>query len=118
MHLDAANPPSLISVIENIERFANLGLDIVITELDVNLANLIGTQAEQLEVQAVIYQQMLEACLQISACKSYTLWSLSDRYAWVEFGAASPPILDESNQPKPAHVVLLEKLMILASTPC
>ncbi len=110
MHIDAANPPDAESVVQNMQRFADLGLQILFTELDVNMADVEGTEDERLALQAEIYVSMLDACLQVPECSSYTLWSLNDRYAWLELGAASPAILDTANQPKPAYQALVEAL--------
>lgn len=110
MHIEAANPPDPESVVQNMQRFADLGLEVIITELDVNMAGVRGTEAERLALQAEIYASMLDACLKVSACSSYTLWSLNDRYAWLEMGAASPAILDGNNMPKPAYHALVDRL--------
>jgi endo-1,4-beta-xylanase len=110
MHIDAANPPDPESVVQNMQRFGDLGLQVIFTELDVNMADVESTEEERLALQAEIYASMLDACLQVLECSSYTLWSLNDRYAWLELGAASPAILDASNQPKPAYDALVAGL--------
>jgi endo-1,4-beta-xylanase len=99
------------------ERFAALGLDIHITELDVTIA---GTDAAQLELQADIYAGILEACLAVPACRSTTVFGFSDRYAWDELGDAAPLLFDADYAAKPAFRAVqrvLEGAMSLVTCP-
>jgi len=69
----------------NLQRFADLGLEIAFTEVDVRMvlpADGVPTPA-QLERQADYYRQMLQACLAIQECGSFTLWGVVDTYSWV-----------------------------------
>src|SRR5205085_511623 len=80
-HVTAAHPPDLNAVRANMERFAALGLDIFITELDVSIE---GTSADQLQLQATLYADIVGTCLAVPACRSVTVFGFSDRYAWDE----------------------------------
>ncbi|MEV4757058.1 endo-1,4-beta-xylanase [Micromonospora sp. NPDC049559] len=96
----------------NLRRFADLGVEVAITELDVRLP-LPPTQ-QQLETQAGIYARVLRACLAVTACRSVTTWGFTDRHSWVgrDFpgqGAALP--FDESYRPKPAYWSLHDTLV-------
>lgn len=106
LHIDAAAPPDLVAVKANMERLGALGLDVHITELDVSLANLGGTEAAQLERQAAIYGGVLGTCRAVPACRGYTVFGFSDIYAWDELGDASPLIFDEQYRPKPAFFAI------------
>lgn len=101
-HIDAASPPDLADVRANLERFGALGLEVHITELDVSLANLPGSEADKLETQAQLYVGVLDACLAVPECRAYTVFGFSDRYAWDELGDASPLLFDADYRPKPA----------------
>ena len=107
-HIDAASPPDMESVKANMERFAALGLSVHITELDVNLVDLTGTPEENLELQAELYGQVVGTCLAVPACKSITIFGVSDRYAWdeQEQGSAAPLLFDENYQAKPAYFAI------------
>lgn len=102
-HIDAAKPYDMASVRRNFERLADLGLDIVITELDINVSKYPGTREQKLRVQAALYAQVIETCLAVPACETITVFGVSDKAAWDELGAgADPLLLGRDYQPKPA----------------
>jgi endo-1,4-beta-xylanase len=114
-HIDAAAPPDMASVKVNMERFGALGLAVYITELDVSLADVAGTDSEKLELQAMIYADLLDVCLSVAACRSYTVFGFTDRYSWDELGDAAPLLFDERYQPKPAFFAVQSTLKALRS---
>ncbi|WP_308283225.1 endo-1,4-beta-xylanase [Pseudonocardia nigra] len=69
----------------NLRRFADLGLETAITELDVRMDLPADGKptAAQLEQQADYYQQALTACLNVEGCDSFTIWGFTDKYSWV-----------------------------------
>lgn len=108
-HLTAGQFPS--SMRDNLARFADLGLEVALTEVDVR----VSTPASQasLELQAETYTDTIEACLAVSSCTSYTVWGFTDRHSWIPdfapgYGAATP--MTEDLQPKPAYDALLGAL--------
>ncbi|GAA2351013.1 endo-1,4-beta-xylanase [Saccharopolyspora halophila] len=99
----------------NLQRFADLGLETAITELDVRLTPPeSGTPTEeQLAEQADYYARTLQACLRVRTCHSFTVWGLPDKYSWVpstfpEQGAAT--IMWDDFTRKPAYHSLLDTL--------
>ncbi|WP_460946405.1 endo-1,4-beta-xylanase [Okibacterium endophyticum] len=106
-HVEAANPPDLKSVQQNMQRFADLGLGIRITELDVTIE---GTSEEQLDLQAQLYADIVDLCLEVAACAGTTVFGFSDRHSWDELGEASPLLFTEDNEPKPAFRAVQEAL--------
>jgi endo-1,4-beta-xylanase len=108
MHLDGANPPARDDVVQTMR---NYGVPVFITELDVDLSNVSGTQQERFDQQAYIYGQMLEACLESGVCKSFTMWGIGDKYSWLERDFqkydADSTIYDNNLKPKPAYFTLL-----------
>jgi len=91
------------SFANNMKRFAKLGLDIYITELDVSVEN--STQYAQ---QAEVYRRIVELCLAQSRCKSIQTWGIADRYSWLNYAPWAGPDVDpllfnECFQPKPAY---------------
>jgi endo-1,4-beta-xylanase len=96
---------------QNLQRFAALGLDIAITELDVRMP-LPRTAAKDAQ-QATDYATMTRACLVVARCESLTLWTFSDKYSVIPYffpgyGAATP--WDAAMQPKPAYTAIYNTL--------
>jgi len=85
-------------------RFANLGLDIYITEMDVRMKD--GTTDAD---QADVYKKIATLCLEQPACKALQVWGVTDRYTWLG-SDTSPLLLDRNYQPKPAYTALQEVL--------
>ncbi len=106
-HVEAANPPDMESVAQNMQRFADLGLDVRITELDVTIE---GDSEEQLELQADVYADVVNACLATDACTGTTVFGFSDRYSWDELGEALPLMFTEAYEPKPAFFAVQDAL--------
>ncbi|XP_062508606.1 endo-1,4-beta-xylanase B-like [Corticium candelabrum] len=93
-------PPSYEDMAENVKRFADLGLEVHFTEMDVNMKGATGSDSEKLEKQAQVYKSVLEACLSSSKCKNYEVWGFTDKYTWL--GPENKPDLFDTNyQPKP-----------------
>ncbi|HEU5472590.1 MAG TPA: PHB depolymerase family esterase [Actinophytocola sp.] len=104
-HLILGQVPS--SMRENIARFAALGLDVAITELDIRM-NLPVTDAK-LAQQADDYGAVVSACLAVRRCVGVTQWGVGDRDSWIPpffpgEGAALP--FDQSYLPKPAYAAI------------
>jgi endo-1,4-beta-xylanase len=111
MHLLLDSPPQTEDVVANMQRLNDLGLDVHITELDVRMR--VPPGENDLSSQAVVYSDMLQACLSVPNCKVFTLWGVSDRFSWIpQFfdGYGSALIFDESFHPKPAYLALLDAL--------
>ncbi|GAA3625429.1 endo-1,4-beta-xylanase [Streptomyces chitinivorans] len=101
-HLIAGQVPA--SLQRNIQRFADLGVDVAITELDIRMT-LPRTAAKDTR-QAADYGAVVEACLAVSRCVGITVWDYTDKYSWVPSvfpgeGAALP--WDEHFAKKPAY---------------
>jgi endo-1,4-beta-xylanase len=64
-------------------------------------------------MQADYFARLLQACLDVPRCVSYTVWGFTDAHSWVPStftgqGAATP--FDEQLQPKPAYFALSDAL--------
>ena len=95
----------------NFERFARLGLEVDVTEADVAVR--LPATAGELRAQASVYRRMVEDCLAVPACRSFTVWGFTDRYSWIPsaepgFGAAT--LLDAELRPKPAYEAVARTL--------
>lgn len=99
----------------NMQRFADLGLEISLTEVDVRVP--LGEDGEpsqqQVAEQADRYQRLLGACLAVEQCQSFTIWGVDDSRSWVPDvfageGYALPMTGDFAR--KPAYQVMRQLL--------
>ena len=74
------DPAKLASFAQNMKRFAKLGLDIHITELDVRLTD---ASAASLTAQAKLYGEITDACVQQPKCKLLQTWGFTDQHSWI-----------------------------------
>jgi len=109
MHLDARTPPEKAAVIAEMQSY---GLPIHVTEIDVDLGNLIVKEEERYAIQAKVYEEMLSACLESGVCESFSFWGIGDKFSWlIRYSAlAAPAPFDSDLNPKPAYFALLEAL--------
>lgn len=109
-HLDLQfSLPPMIK--QNMERFADLGLQIDVTEMDVRMV-LPATPA-LLAAQASVYAQVMQDCIAVRQCVDFTVWEYTDKYSWVPgffTGEGAADIYDENFNPKPAYFALLNAL--------
>jgi endo-1,4-beta-xylanase len=82
----------------NLQRFADLGVDVQITELDI----------EQGGNQANIYSTVTKACLAVSRCTGITVWGIRDTDSWRT--GANPLLFDGSGNKKAAYTAVLNAL--------
>jgi len=110
MHVDAQHPPSVADLVDNFARFADLGLSVNISELDVQVRNIIGSRADKLALEKQIYHRVVAACVATPACEAVTTWGFTDKYSWIDttFGADDPLEFDDNIQKKPAYYALVD----------
>ncbi|MEU1124621.1 endo-1,4-beta-xylanase [Streptomyces sp. NPDC005899] len=88
----------------NMQRFADLGLDVAITELDVRVP--LPADAAELATQSSYYQRAVQACLAVGRCVGVTVWDYTDKYSWVPGtfpGEGAANLYDENLRPKPVY---------------
>ncbi len=106
--------PSKGELLENFARFRDLGLNISLTEIDVILPVENGqATAGNLQYQAGVFRDLLEACLESGSCSSFVTWGFTDKHSWIPelfdgYGAAL--LFGEDYNPKPAYEALLDVL--------
>ena len=66
---------------QNLQRFADLGVDVRITELDIRMQT--PSDATKLATQAADYKKVFQICLAVSRCQGVTIWGITDKYSWV-----------------------------------
>jgi endo-1,4-beta-xylanase len=82
----------------NLQRFADAGVDVQITELDVAQG---GNQAN-------IYASVTNACLAVSRCTGITVWGIRDSDSWRT--GENPLLFDNSGNKKAAYTAVLNAL--------
>jgi endo-1,4-beta-xylanase len=82
----------------NLQRFADAGVDVQITELDI----------AQGGNQATIYATVTNACLAVSRCTGITVWGIRDSDSWRT--GENPLLFDNSGNKKAAYTAVLNAL--------
>ena len=113
MHLDAASAPSTEEMTANLQRFADLGLSVNISEIDVRISSLPWDDVTNLAIQQQVYHRAVNACMNVRQCDAFTLWGFTDKYTWIdgEFGEDAPLIYDDEYQRKPAYFGVADGLL-------
>ncbi|MEV0592391.1 endo-1,4-beta-xylanase [Nonomuraea cavernae] len=96
---------------QNMQRFADLGVQVRVTELDVRMTLPRDTAKDA--TQATYYRDVVNACLAVNACAGVTIWGFTDKYSWVPEtfpGQGAALIYDESYQRKPAYTAVHDAL--------
>jgi endo-1,4-beta-xylanase len=81
----------------NLQRFANLGVDVQITELDISGFN-----------QADVYASVVRSCMAVSRCTGLTVWGIRDSDSWRT--GANPLLFDGNGNRKAAYTAVLNAL--------
>jgi endo-1,4-beta-xylanase len=109
--------PSTADMADNLQRFADLGLGIRFTELDVRIPVVDGVaDPADLDRQRQVYKTMTELCLHQPRCSGITLWGFTDKRSWITdypdtfsgYGAATPTTATYTH--KPAWTGILDAL--------
>jgi len=79
MHIGYNTNPSAADVAANMQRLADLGLKVFISEMDVN--SCAGYSDAQEKAQ---YHDMVAACVAQPACQAVTVWGITDKYTWLD----------------------------------
>jgi endo-1,4-beta-xylanase len=101
-HFIAGQVPS--TLLTNMQRFTNLGLDVAITELDDRIQ--LPTTTNNLQQQATDYATIVKDCLAVPRCVGVSQWGVDDGHSWIPgtfpgYGAAT--LYDANYNPKPAY---------------
>ncbi len=104
-HLDGARLPDFSSIRANLRRFADLGVEIHLTEVDLQIRTVSGGFKGKLALQARALYELTRLCVNEPACRELTFWGLSDRHTWVDGarGDDAPLLFDDSLAPKPVY---------------
>jgi len=109
--------PNISDIETNMRRFADLGVAIRFTELDVRIPVVDGAASvADLDRQRLVFNMMTQVCLNQPACTGLTLWGFTDKRSWITdypdsfsgYGAATP--LDATYRRKPAWTGIADAL--------
>ncbi len=98
----------------NLQRFADLGLRVAITEMDVQAIALGETPSERRVAQRDVYRRAIGACVDVAGCESMTFWGIADRHTWIRdyLGISDDPLpWDEAYLPKAAFFGVRDALL-------
>lgn len=107
MHIDGTHPPIPSEVTDNMNRFAALGVDVYVTEFDVNMANVPASNSARDQIEGNIYYDMMRACIAATNCHSFSELGITDKETWYNYmgpttADARPLMFDANYHPKPA----------------
>ena len=99
------------SLLANMQRFAALGVNVAVTELDDRIQ--LPASTANLNQQAADYATVVSDCLQVARCVGVSQWGVGDADSWIPgtfagWGAAT--MYDQNYQPKPAYSAALSAL--------
>ena len=103
--IEGQNPSGMQA---NMQRFANLGLDVAVTELDDRFQSLPPSTAG-LQQQATDFANTVKACLGVSRCVGVTQWAIGDADSWVPgafSGQGAATMFDQNYNAKPAFTAV------------
>lgn len=99
---------------DNVQRFIDLGLEVRISEMDVNLHE--EDSPERQVAQAEYYRSLLELAVDQPAFSAFSTWGFTDRYSslqdwWEPEGFGNGLLFDPQMRPKPAYDALRQALV-------
>ena len=115
-HLIVGQVPSDLKA--NLQRFADLGVDVRITELDIRMTT--PSDATKLANQAADYKKVFQACLGVTRCQGVTIWGITDKYSWVPDtfpGQGAALVWDNNYAKKPAYDAIASAFGQVPTTP-
>jgi endo-1,4-beta-xylanase len=109
--------PTGAQLTEQFARYARIGVETAITELDVRLP--VPASQTDPEAQRHAYHDAVRACVDAPNCNTVLVWGFTDKYSWIPewfpgFGAAT--VFDQRYTRKPAWSGVLDALTA-SSTP-
>lgn len=108
MHISANSRPSDANIAANMRRLAALGLILHISEMDVRIGGVSGSEQTRLDAQRAAYRDVVRVCVMEPACEAVTFWGFTDAHTWI--AGDRPLLFDAQYRPKPAYYGVLDAL--------
>jgi endo-1,4-beta-xylanase len=133
-HLDLQFGFNPILMTQDLQAYASLGLKVAITEADVRTF-VETTDSDQTPIVSPTdptpshtanpagadwYIGMLQSCLAVKACISFTVWGFADAESWIPGtfkGEGDADLYDVNLSPKPQYTALQQTLSLAAGAP-
>lgn len=90
-HVTVATAPSLDALVSLWRRYAAIGVDVEVTELDVNNDHGVDDPS----AKAAVFKRYAQACRLAGNCVGFTVWGVADPYSWL--GMSSDALLYDSS---------------------
>jgi endo-1,4-beta-xylanase len=104
--------PPTAEISANLARLVTLGVETMITSVDISLHEL-PPSAPLLDQQAAAYAQVARACTQTHGCRAFSTWGVGDADSWIPqafAGWGAPLLFDDAYRSKPAYVAVKRAL--------
>ena len=104
-------PPLPSAIRRNILRYAELGLSVNVSELDVRTSKL-PENVDKDQAQYELYRDTVQVCYGEEAFSGVTFWGFTDKHTWVHefYGSDRPLLWDEQYAKKKAYFAVQEGL--------
>lgn len=113
LHLSTDLPFDPDAIRANCKRYADIGIEISFSEVDVRLPASKFKDPEEIKKQEYIYTTLLDIALTEPNVKSFIVWGMYDRTSWVPAtfgGYGNACIYDVEYNKKPVYEAMFEKL--------
>lgn len=124
MHTNSTNANPTISAFQtNMQRIRELGLEVVVSELDVQTCTDTSPMDARMDTQRSRYYDLVSACVDEAACSAVTIWGVIDGLSWLNNNQQSqtcrnttgnlplPLLFDDGYQKKPAYGGVMDALL-------
>ena len=109
MHVGPSNSgPSTAQFVANMQRIAALGLEVLISEMDVDICS------SDVNTQRTRFHDIVAACVAEPRCQAITFWGVTDKYSWLNgrnCASAHGLLFDDNYAKKPAYSGVLDALL-------
>ena len=111
LHLDTSYDYNEAAIRSNIQRYADLGIEISFSEVDVRIP--VSDAENHRQKQEDIYVSLIKLAKEMPNVKSFIIWGFTDKHSWVPAtfpgkGEALP--FDKDLKPKPLYNAMFEEL--------
>ncbi|KKA17323.1 Endo-1,4-beta-xylanase [Rasamsonia emersonii CBS 393.64] len=121
-HFEVGATPSKDAQVEAKQGFLDLGVDVVVTELDVRFPEGPFYTAAGEKQQAQDYYDTVASCVEVGPrCVGITVWDFDDAYSWVPSsfpGQGAADLYNGTLQRKPAYYAVAEALQGVSCSVC
>jgi len=111
LHLMAKYPPAEKAIRDNIRRFADIGLFVAFTEVDVRVE--MPVTADREAAQTAIFETVLDIARTEPNARNLIFWCYTDKNSWIPRffpGYGSAHLFDADLNPKQAFLALAEEI--------